>query len=458
MALISNLKVGISANMKGLEKGLKRTKRKIKDFTKSVLNIKTGIAAALGVGSLGAVFKSSLGAWREQEQAVASLASTNESMGRSTAGITDSMMALASQLQNEGIIGDEAIIQGQSFLSTYSQIPDELLPRATRAMVDLMAKTGSSGKNAANLIGKASMGMAGALKIAGITLSDSTLKAIKLDNDLKKMADSAGINLRGITDNGKTFKLILADIESQIGGTNAALGKTDTGAFDQFSNAAGDRLEDLGSVISSSLAPIVRQLALDLGSVTVNAKELGTEFRKTIFSSLEAIAPFMDSLNGINLVWKTLKVGFAGFALAVIGQAKVMAKALQFLPGLLGIELISKDTIGFLDESFSKQSLKVAQLKTELGSVFDEVQNETLSKNLISKLNEFKKRAQATTDKLVEPIKPKSIQPSGKLEKLEINTNTNDLGVIMRQAPQIDRSNVLLQQILNKTSGVAVAS
>ena len=55
MALISQLSVNLNANTKGLEKGFKRAKRKVKDFTGSIFNIKTAVAGALGIGGIGAM-------------------------------------------------------------------------------------------------------------------------------------------------------------------------------------------------------------------------------------------------------------------------------------------------------------------------------------------------------------------------------------------------------------------
>lgn len=73
MALISQLSVNLNANTKGLERGFKKAKRKVKDFTNSIFNIKTAVAGALGIGGLGAI--------------VGDLVSVNSEMQRLKAGL-----------------------------------------------------------------------------------------------------------------------------------------------------------------------------------------------------------------------------------------------------------------------------------------------------------------------------------------------------------------------------------
>jgi len=181
-------------------------------------------------------------AFQRQEQAVAALDASLQSMGRTTPDLSRKLQALAAQIQQQGIIGDEEIIRGQSFLTTYSTISDELLPRVTRAMADLAAKTGGDVVSAANLLGKASMGMTGELARYGITLSEQAKKS-------------------------KDFALILSEIEAQVGGMNAALANTASGAMKQFGNVAGDLQEKLGGMLAVGLLPVTKELTKMIGEM-----------------------------------------------------------------------------------------------------------------------------------------------------------------------------------------------
>ena len=174
-----------------------------------------------------------------QEQAVASLDASLASMHRTTAGLSGQLQTLASEVQRDGIIGDEAIIRGQSFLTTYGQITDDMLPRATRLMADLAAKMGGDTVQAANMVGKASMGMVGELAQAGITFSEEAKK-------------------------GKDFALILAEMEAQVGGVNARLAATDSGRIKQLHNNLGDLQEVAGAALAKALIPTVDYLNNEL--------------------------------------------------------------------------------------------------------------------------------------------------------------------------------------------------
>ena len=367
MAVISNLSVSLTANTKGLTRGLNRAKKQVKNFTNSVFNIKSALIGALGVGSIGAIVKSSLTAWETQQFAVTSLDASIKSMGRTTEGLSGKLQKLASQIQGEGIIGDEALIQGQSFLTTYSQISDKMLPRATRAMADLTAKTGASTQSIANLIGKAAMGDVGALKRYGITMSDASLKT-------------------------KDFGLILTDIESQVGGTNKALGATASGAMIQFSNAAGDMREKLGEIVAIGIAPWMRQLSQELGSTEIDAKRMGETFKDSMLSAAQSVAPFLDVMNGISLVIKTLKMGFMGFGLLITGTMRNAAYAVKSFGDHFGMD-IGETAFATLDESYNKQLSNIATLKSEWFGLVDDLSNETASKDFLGKINGFNQKA-----------------------------------------------------------------
>ncbi len=90
-------------------------------------------------------------AFKVQEQAVAKLNASIASMNRTTPNLSKNLQSLASQIQQNGVIGDEALIEGASFLTTYSQITDDMLPRTISIMADFAAKMGGNTVQAAFL-------------------------------------------------------------------------------------------------------------------------------------------------------------------------------------------------------------------------------------------------------------------------------------------------------------------
>lgn len=213
-------------------KGTAKAKKEIKSIGAVGDKIKKALGTFLvgGVAISGA--RKAIKAFKMQEQAVAKLNASIKSMNRVTPKLSSNLQDLATQIQRQGIIGDEALLEGASFLTTYSAITDDLLPRTMRIMSDFAAKMGGNTVQAANLLGKASMGLTGELSRMGITLSREAKTS-------------------------KNFKLILSEIEEQVKGMNKALAATDTGKLSQVSNAFGDLQEVLGKEIVSHLAPIL---------------------------------------------------------------------------------------------------------------------------------------------------------------------------------------------------------
>jgi hypothetical protein len=378
------------------------------------------------------------------------LEAANKSMGRNTIGITDAMMKHAAELQKEGIIGDEAIIQGQSFLSTFKQISDDMMPRATEAMVELMAKTGKSGQSAANMIGKAAMGMGGALEIAGVGLSDTTKAAIKAEVEMKKLAKEGGINLRGLGEDGKVFKMILTDIESQIGGTNKALGDTDSGGIDQFNNALGDMQEQIGKGVSGAISPWARQFAIDMGLINIDAEGLGVQWRNTMRNLVHASIPFLNALGGIKLAVKTLELVFGGLELISLSVFKGLASGASSVAGFFGLDTAGADeALRGLNKDFHNQLAVVKNIKKELGSIYDDVENRQFGKDLLKSFNDFDNRAKKTFEGIKNPkVTPEAFasKPTSNFSVKSGDTTGSDVRPLF---PKVDRTNELLGIISN---------
>jgi hypothetical protein len=491
MALISNLSVGITANMRPLQRGLTRTRRQIRGFVRSVANIKTAIVGAIGGAAIGAVLKKSLDAWKSQEQAVASLQSANDSMGRSAGGMTKKMIALAGQLSKEGIFSDGDIISGMAVLSTYSQITDDLMPRATQAMLDYAAKSGSAMPEAANKIGKAAMGMAGELREVGITmsaetdraialsrknkaiqegnvqalrdsvgsspvilnfdgkgLSESAMAALELNRELKKLAANAESNLRGASDATEIFKLILTDLEQQVGGTNKALGDTGTGGIEQFTMALGEINEKLGQGVSGAISPWARQFAIDMGLINIDAENLGVQWRNTMRNLVHSSIPFLNALGGIKLAVKTLELAFGGFELFTLTVFKSLASGVSSVAGFFGMDTAGADeALRGLNKDFHNQLAVVKSIKKELGSIYDDVENKQFGKDLLKSFNDFDNRAKKTFEGLKNPKVTPEVFASKPTNNFSIKSGDTAGGDVRPLFPKVDRTNEILGMI-----------
>lgn len=332
MATISRLSVVLNASTAGLKKGLGKARGMLKKFSSKILNVKAALVGAFGVLGAGALVSDSLSAFKKQEQAVASWQASLKSMGRTTKGFDERIQKLASRIQAEGIIGDEAILEGAAFLSTFDKISDEMMPRAIRAMVDLAAKTGGSTTNAAKLLGKASMGLVGALSIAGISLSDATKKS-------------------------KDFGDILTEIEQQVGGINAELGATASGGITQFGNAVGDAKEKLGEIVAVAISPFLRLFSQEMAGATMNAQALGESFRDWIIESAKALAWITDIPDTFRLVWHAISGIVRSAISGILGFIALFARGINAITAPFTSEkLIPQKEIESLESKMTRLS------------------------------------------------------------------------------------------------------
>jgi len=276
--------------------------------------------------------------FKKQEQAVAALDASITSMGRTTVGLSQNLQNLAAQIQRQGIIGDEAIIQGQSFLTTYSDIADNVLPRATRVMVDLAAKMGGDVVSAANLVGKASLGMTGELSRVGITLSDEAKRT-------------------------KDFTLILRDMESQVSGINKALGQTATGGIDQFKNALSDSNEKLGLTISLVESSFLQELGKNLDISTNQAITWSESLFEGAAVVIKGFALISTSVLGVVDAFNILRLADAELELRLVQGASLVSEAYFNLRHPFS-ELTKQQK-----EVIAKNKLTVLQFKAEIADI-----------------------------------------------------------------------------------------
>ncbi|MCB1871999.1 MAG: hypothetical protein KDI49_08340 [Gammaproteobacteria bacterium] len=343
-----------------------KTDKKVKKLNATYRQIGASLGAYLSVATAARLIDS----YRKQEQAVAALDASLVSMGRTTKGLSKQLQTLASELEDEGIIGDEVLIQGQSFLTTYGAITDELLPRTTRIMADLSAKMGGDAVRAANLLGKASLGMTGELVQAGITISESTKKS-------------------------KDFVSILDEIETQVKGTNRALAETATGGIDQFGNSWGTVKEQLGEVLALGVSDYLRDLKKEMKISDETVKELGGDLKALVGHLDEAAIGITGLLiaRTVGPMLKSIAVGAVGATIGINGltaaQGRMIiamragmaagtayAGVMALLGGPAGAIIVAATAVGIWISSSNdaarateNYSAKLAQLRGNLKAV-----------------------------------------------------------------------------------------
>ncbi len=193
------------------------------------------------------VIKKVVDAFIEQEKSVAKLEAALKSTNM-VAGLTSNQLqAMAAELQQVTIFGDETIITAQSLLLTFTQIGRDVFPQAIEAILNVSTAMGTDLQSSVLQLGKALndpiLGIA-ALTRVGIQLSATQKEQIKLFVEEGKTAEAQ--------------RIILGELETQFGELARAMTDTTEGAMKQMTNAFGDMAE----VIGEGLSPAVISLAI----------------------------------------------------------------------------------------------------------------------------------------------------------------------------------------------------
>jgi hypothetical protein len=237
--------------------------------------ITAGVVGVVG----GSLVKAAYESQKVMKQTEAIVAATGGAAGLTAKQIGD----LSEQLSNQTGIDDELIQSSMNLLLTFKQVRNEvgagndIFNRASMAALDLGNVFGSTDA-AAKMLGKAlSNPVKGinALTRAGVNFSDQQKAQIKT-----------------LVDSGKSLeaqKIILAEVEAQVGGTAVA----SMTAFDRMRVAIGNAAEDLGNIlipyvekfsqyVIDNVVPVISKFSDIVGSQGLGAgiKFLSGEFFK----------------------------------------------------------------------------------------------------------------------------------------------------------------------------------
>jgi hypothetical protein len=262
-----------------------------KTISRSVFSLK-GALAGLALGVIAYKIKGMTDEWeglsKVQEQAESTMMAAMKSMGRYSDEFYKATLATAAGIQAVTTFGDEAILTGAKFLMTYEGISNDVMPRVMETMADVAALMGGDFKSAANMLGKASMGMIGELRRVGITVDADTFKI-------------------------KGFLGVLEAIEAQVKGQAKALRDTKAGGLEAFGNVVGDIKEKFGLFVSTikeklskDVFPIIEKIDKKLSELKESGKleEWATKAADAIKSA------FKTAIEWIKDFWEWVKKAY----------------------------------------------------------------------------------------------------------------------------------------------------
>ncbi len=316
----ARFEAGISRAQKGLSRFSRRMRRQFRAMTRDARRFGTLIG---GIFSIVAV-KAATEAFVRQEQAIFQLEARLRSTGGAAGFSSDQLQGMARAIQKMTAFGDEAVIEMQSLLLTFTKIRGPIFKDAQMAVLNVATAMGIDLRSAAVQVGKAlndPVGQMSALSRQGIILSDSQKKLIK---QLVEMGDIAGAQ-----------RIILQELSTEFGGSAKAAAEGLGGSISQLKNAFGDLLETLVKVTTNGgKSGLIQWLTSAIQWVNKWANRLPILFQ-SLFAQIDKF------ITSAKFAWK----GFQSFIEfgwdKVIGTftksmgeaARVVAQAFAFIPG-----------------------------------------------------------------------------------------------------------------------------
>jgi hypothetical protein len=256
-----------------------KTKKGVNSATNSLKSMAKTIGPLVALGFGVAAIKNATDAYIRQENAVAQLEQRLKSTGNAVGIASEELQGMAASLQSVTTFGDEAIIEMQSLLLTFTKIGGETFPQATEAILNVSTAMGQDLRSSAVQVGKALND-----PIAGIgALSRSGIQFTETQKDMIKALTESG-DLIGAQ------SIILKELETQFGGAARAARNTLGGALTSLANTFGDEVFEAFGKGGTGFIPLIQQLEEVLKS---------SEFRSGMSTMSEGFAAIGEALGVI---------------------------------------------------------------------------------------------------------------------------------------------------------------
>lgn len=268
-AVVARLRAILGLDDKQFQTQLRSVERRVSQASKRIAGVASTAAAAATTIGIGLVGRGIIRETLEAERVSIRLAQAITTTGRAARLSSAEVQAFASDMQRVTTFSDEAVSSLVASLLPFQNISEQVLPRASRAILDFAAFTGRNASEAARTLGRAldnpvkGMSMLGR---AGISLSESTKATIKSLAEQGRIVEAQS--------------LLLDELEARYKGAAVAARNTLGGSLEALKNVAGDLLEqdallgvraEVEKLISALEDPGVRQSIDQLGSNLTDA-------------------------------------------------------------------------------------------------------------------------------------------------------------------------------------------
>ncbi|MBA2742553.1 MAG: phage tail length tape measure family protein [Actinobacteria bacterium] len=248
-----------------------------------------------GINAVTGALRAGIEEFTEQQKVAAQTNAVLKSTGGIANVAAQDVTRLAGAIQNLSGIDDEAIASGANLLLTFKNVRNELgqgnqvFDRATKAAVDLSVAGFGAIDTTAKQLGKALndpvRGMT-ALSRAGVTFTEKQRDSIKALVETNRMLDAQ--------------KLILREVESQVGGSAKALGDTLPGQLTKLREAFRNAFGNLVGAVAEPLARVLGSFANFIPEIEQGVQRISAAVGPALSSLVDAFTSRLPELQRIS--------------------------------------------------------------------------------------------------------------------------------------------------------------
>lgn len=259
----------------GAEKVDEAYKKASENIYKGFTTAGIGLTAFAGAGTL--ALSSFISAASEAESVQKMLEHAVIDVSHGTQEQVDALDELASSIQRNGVLDDDAIKRGQAQLSTFG-LQTQSVYDLSQSMADLAVNQfgvtagGAEVEQTANMIAKALQGQFGVLEKSGIRFSEAQQEMILYGTEAEKVAaiqEGFAQNLKFTNEvAAQTFEGAMANLENQYGAIQEALGTALLPTLMEFGKILGNIASKISELSPGTIEIIAKFL---LFSVAVAA-------------------------------------------------------------------------------------------------------------------------------------------------------------------------------------------
>ncbi len=351
---------------KDAEKKIKGVNGSLSNLGSSALKVGGAFFAAQGIIS---GFSSVIRLAGQQEKAEAQL----NAVLKSTAGVAgltaNELKNMANSLQQVTTFGDEAILEAQSLLLTFTKVGEDVFPQATETILNMSTAMGTDLQSSTVQLGKAlndPIAGIGALSRVGVQLTETQKEQIKKFTEMGDVASAQ--------------KVILGELETQFGGLARASAETMAGGLEQMTNAVGDAGEALGTLLAPvvvTTAKGIKFLAEGVSSLVERFKNFGEEVQGAILTPTEIANQQFEKLAntiGTKTPQQLEKMGLAiqsqrdamiGSNQTIVGSKELydgLQKQLELIATTLESQTEAQENLNIAQES----NLEIKKIESEI--------------------------------------------------------------------------------------------